>query len=81
MLSGVSPRTHELQQRLAAFGDSVRTARRASGLSQEELAHAAGLHRTYIGSVERGERNITIGNAWAVADALHISLRELLDSG
>jgi transcriptional regulator with XRE-family HTH domain len=50
------------------------------GLSQEELAHAAGLHRTYIGSIERGERNISLGGAWRLADALEAPLAELLQT-
>lgn len=48
-----------------------------SGLSQEGLAHLADLHRTYVGSVERGERNIGIDNLYALADALGVSAREL----
>lgn len=49
-----------------------------AGLSQEQLADKAGLHRTYIGSIERGERNMAIGNCFALADALDVSLTVLL---
>lgn len=46
-------------------------------LSQEELAHRAGVHRTYMGSVERGERNVSLRNIEAIAKALGVSLPEL----
>ncbi len=48
------------------------------GLSQEELAFKSGLHRTYIGAVERGERNITIKSLELIADALNVNLTTLL---
>ncbi|MFB2721907.1 helix-turn-helix domain-containing protein [Shewanella xiamenensis] len=52
------------------FGQRVRHFRKLKGISQEELADLCELHRTYIGSVERGERNITLLNAEKIADAL-----------
>lgn len=52
------------------FGLRVRHFRKKKGISQEELADICGLHRTYIGSVERGERNITLKNAELIAKAL-----------
>lgn len=52
------------------FGFRVRHFRKVKGISQEELADLCGLHRTYIGSVERGERNITLKNAEIIAQAL-----------
>lgn len=52
------------------FGQEVRRIRKLKDISQEELAALCGLHRTYIGSVERGERNITLINAEKIAQAL-----------
>ena len=63
-----------IQQR---FGDRVRELRKARQLSQEELAHRAGVHRTYLGSIERGERNPSLKNMTAIAEALGVSLSEL----
>lgn len=60
------------------FGAKVRTARSELRISQEELALRSDLHRTYIGSVERGERNITLLNAEKIAQALDKQLSELL---
>jgi DNA-binding XRE family transcriptional regulator len=58
------------------FASNIREQRIHRGYSQEELAHLSGLHRTYIGSVERGERNITLLNAQRIANALGISLSD-----
>lgn len=63
---------------LVAFGSRVRQARTAAGLSQEALAHHAGLHRTYVSSVERGERNIALINIVLLAEALNIDAGELV---
>ena len=57
---------------------NVRGFRHAKKLSQEELAELCGLHRTYIGSVERGERNATLSTLETLATALGISVIELL---
>ena len=62
---------------MAAFGQRVRELRAKKGLSQEALASACGLDRTYIGGVERGERNISLVNIHKIADALHVPVREL----
>jgi len=59
------------------FGDRVRDLRLAKGLSQEELAFRAGIHRTYLGGIERGERNPALKNISAIAEALHVALPEL----
>ena len=59
------------------FGDRVRELRLAIGLSQEQLAFRAGIHRTYFGGVERGERNPSLKNIAAIADALNVGLSDL----
>ena len=51
------------------------------GLSQEGLAEECGLHRTYIGAVERGERNITLGTLERIAGALRIRVADLIQKG
>lgn len=63
---------------LRHFGDTVKRLRKAKGWSQEELAEKAGLHRTYIGSIERSERNISLLNIERIANALKINIKELL---
>ena len=60
------------------FGKKVRYFRKIRNFSQEELAERSELHRTYIGSVERGERNITLLNADKIAKALSVTLVELV---
>lgn len=60
-----------------AFGDRVRSLREATGLSQEKLAEKSGLHRTYISSIERGQRNVSLQNIHALSAALGVSVREL----
>ena len=62
----------------SAFGLVVRRARERKGMSQESLAHLSGLHRTYIGSVERGERNLTLKSMTQIAAALGTSAAVLL---
>ena len=60
------------------FASRLRQIRQLKGLSQEELADMAGLHRTYVGSVERSERNISIDNIERLAKALEVDILELL---
>lgn len=55
---------------LVAFGNNVRKLRTARGISQEKLAELADLHRTYVGGIERGERNVAVLNIVALAKAL-----------
>lgn len=57
---------------LLSLGRRVRACRRASGLSQEKLAELAGLHRNYVGFIERGERNANVKTLFALANALRI---------
>ena len=59
------------------FGERVRNLRLTKGLSQEELAFRAGIHRTYLGGIERGERNPALKNIAAIAKALDVTLSEL----
>jgi transcriptional regulator with XRE-family HTH domain len=60
------------------FGLAVRHARLAMKISQEELGFRANLHRTYIGDVERGVRNVTLRSAERIAKALNTTMSELL---
>lgn len=62
-----------------AFGLAVRAERERRGLSQEAFALLAGVHRTYVGGVERGERNISLRNIVAFARALGITPSKLIE--
>jgi transcriptional regulator with XRE-family HTH domain len=62
----------------SAFGKAVRNRRLASGISQEKLAELADIHRTYVGDVERGLRNIAIINMFRIAEALNTPLTSLV---
>lgn len=64
---------------LETFGDRVRELRKAAGWSQDEFAEEADLDRTYIGGIERGERNLALRNIKRIADALGITIAELMD--
>lgn len=61
------------------FGNRVRALRKARGYSQEAFAYECDLHRTYMGDVERGQRNIALDNIAKIAKALNVSLSELLE--
>jgi transcriptional regulator with XRE-family HTH domain len=63
---------------LRKFGDKVKSLRLEKGWSQEELGNRAGLHRTYIGSIERYERNVSLLNVERIAKALGVHIRDLL---
>lgn len=67
------------QNILIKFGERVREIRKEKGLSQEELAHKADLHRTYIGMIERAEKNITLLNIEKIANALEVNIKELIN--
>jgi transcriptional regulator with XRE-family HTH domain len=71
----------QLGQLRRLVAQNIRRVRSDVGISQEELAALAGLHRTYIGSVERGERNISIDNIEKIAVALKVSPNDLLRRG
>lgn len=66
----------QLAQR-KAFGARVRELRLAAGLSQEELAHRAELDRSYVGQVERGDRNISLDNIYRLSDALGVEVAQI----
>ncbi len=61
-----------------AFGEAVRELRRAKGLSQEALADLAEIHRTYIGDIERGARNVCLQNMTRIAKALGVPLSQVV---
>lgn len=63
---------------LVNFGNRVRSARLALGLSQEKLAMDCGLDRTYISGIERGKRNVSLINVYKIATALGVPAAELL---
>jgi transcriptional regulator with XRE-family HTH domain len=62
---------------LISFGEKVRELRKEKGLSQEELSFIADLHRTYIGMIERAEKNITLANIEKIAKALGVDIKKL----
>jgi transcriptional regulator with XRE-family HTH domain len=66
------------RERSRELGDRVRARRKALGLSQEQLGERCGLHRTYVGQVERGEVNASVTNLLAVADGLDIDVADLV---
>ena len=62
-----------------SFGLQVKRYRKEKGFSQEELADLCSLHRTYIGSIERGERNISLNNVEKIANALGVPVANLIE--
>ncbi len=64
---------------LLRFGERVRQLRKAAGLSQEAFADRCGMDRTYVGGIERGQRNVALRNIQAIAQTLSITLSELMD--
>lgn len=63
------------------FGSTIRDLRKSKGLSQEALALSCGLDRSYIGQVERGERNISLLNIYKIAAGLNVRAKELFHAG
>ncbi|HEV2292799.1 MAG TPA: helix-turn-helix transcriptional regulator [Tepidisphaeraceae bacterium] len=74
----MKPASSSLDTTLNALGAVIRRRREDVGLSQDELGHLSGLHRTYVGSVERGERNLTLSSLIALCRALQIAPHQLL---
>ena len=69
----------KLQKAQNQLGKAIREKRKALGYSQESFAAACDLHRTYVGSIERGERNLSFKNILGIAAALKIKPSELMD--
>jgi transcriptional regulator with XRE-family HTH domain len=65
-------------ERIVAFGKRVREVRKAKGISQEKLAEMAGIDRSYMGNIERGEKNITLKKIYEICDALQIEIKLLI---
>lgn len=64
---------------LRSLGDRLRSLRKAKGLTQEKLANACGLHRTYLCDVERGKRNVSVINLRRIAEELGVKVGELFE--
>lgn len=69
----------ENREILLKFGQRVRKIRKEKNFSQEDLSFQANLHRTYIGMIERAEKNITLVNIEKIANALDVKISELLN--
>ena len=69
----------ENREILIKFGKRVRQLRKEKNLSQEDLSFKADLHRTYIGMIERAEKNITLVNIEKIAKALNVDIKELFN--
>jgi transcriptional regulator with XRE-family HTH domain len=65
---------------LIAFGMAIRTIRKEKGLSQEAFADLAGIDRSYMGHIERGERNITLTKIYQISDALEMTVPAIFES-
>lgn len=65
-------------ERIVAFGRQVREVRKAKGISQEKLAELAGIDRSYMGNIERGEKNVTLKKVYEICDALDIDIKDLV---
>ncbi|WP_263603452.1 helix-turn-helix domain-containing protein [Chryseobacterium sp. PET-29] len=69
----------EKSEILVKFGSTVRNLRIQKGLSQEQLAHLSDVHRTYIGMIERAEKNVTLTSIQKIAYGLGVSIIDLLE--
>jgi len=66
--------------RLIAFGERVRQLRKGKGLSQEALADLAGIDRSYMGHIERGDQNITLTKIYQISEALKVPISNLISN-
>ncbi|MGA4440557.1 helix-turn-helix domain-containing protein [Psychrobacter celer] len=64
--------------RMIAFGKRVREVRKGKGISQEKLAEMAGIDRSYMGNIERGEKNVTLKKVYEICDALGVDINDLV---
>ena len=78
MLFLVAVNVMTTDERMVAFGKRVREVRKAKGISQEKLAEMAGIDRSYMGNIERGEKNITLKKIYEICDALQIDIKLLI---
>ena len=70
-------KTHAGSKELTALGKAIRVLRLETGLSQEALADEAGIDRSYVGGIERGEHNVAVINLEKIADALGVGIKDL----
>ena len=75
-----SASSKELERLQQAFGEHLRALRHDRLITIEQLAELAGLHPNYVGSVERGERNLSLFNIWRLAGALDVSVSQLVET-
>lgn len=66
-----------MNEKLKKLGERIKYFRKQAGYSQEELSEVTGLHRTYIGAIERGERNVTLLNIYKITEGLNITINDL----
>jgi transcriptional regulator with XRE-family HTH domain len=75
-----SASSKELERLQQAFGEHLRALRHDRLITIEQLAELTGLHPNYVGSVERGERNLSLFNIWRLAGGLEVSVSQLVDT-
>lgn len=75
-----SASSKELERLQQAFGEHLRALRHDRLITIEQLAELAGLHPNYVGSVERGERNLSLFNIWRLAGGLEVSVSQLVET-
>lgn len=66
------------EQKVIDFGRRIREVRKSKGLSQEKLAELAGIDRSYVGNIERGEKNVTLKKIYEICDALEVDIKSLV---